>query len=522
MARWPDACAQKKGEVIEAHLPYSFHDLLAKVTGDFGGIRRLSVSAHLDSESVNEVDTRDHASTKMALEWGNAAVSVHYRDRFGANGIIDVTLGHSRFRSDALRLVQESVAVDDEGVEYEPSPDTLLFGNGTMSESRADVRVTWHAGRAAITAGTQALRFEGNHDYSHTDLQIGGFDVSPVLSPLTVRETHWRLAAYTSVEVPIGHGFATRAGLRVDRFQGLATEFSSFAELGYAASWWNARVSAARSHQALASLRNEEALLASYLAYDLVVPVSASPVPCNTGFLIGWEGLRSGFRVRLDAYTRKLDNLRLPDLKVNPIRASALGDPALWRVASGTARGIEASWSWMPDRGISVLGSYRWAAVSRKVGSRTYVPRFHRDHEFELGSSFRHGASSWSARISLRSGQPATPWLALVPAAGSYHPDEVFKPVLLGGEYNSVKLPHYARIDVGWRHEAEVSWFGGGSVVPYASVANLFSLPNVVGWLPQPEHYSGEISRVFERQLPMIPFIGLEFRFWGRWWPPWR
>jgi len=85
--------------------------------------------------------------------------------------------------------------------------------------------------------------------------------------------------------------------------------------------------------------------------------------------------------------------------------------------------------------------------------------------------------------------------------------------VLFGGEYNSVKLPRYARIDVGWRHEREVSWFGGGSVVPYISVVNLFSLPNVVGWVPVPDHPEGKDRIVFERQLPIMPFLGVEFRF---------
>jgi len=106
-----------------------------------------------------------------------------------------------------------------------------------------------------------------------------------------------------------------------------------------------------------------------------------------------------------------------------------------------------------------------------------------------------------------------------VPVTTSLEEDVVR--VLLGGEYNSVKLPHYARIDVGWRRESEVGWFGGGSVIPYVSVANLFSLPNVVGWVPEP-HNSGDVlvtghtakkTRVYRRQLPMIPFFGVEFRF---------
>ena len=469
--------------------PYFFRDLHAKVTSDLGGVRRLSVSGYLNSESLRLVNDT------LAMSWGNSALSVHYRDRLGSNGLLDVSLGHSRFSSDLI--VQE------------PPADTVLFGDGAMGESRADVRITWHAGRTTITAGSQITRFLGDHQYDlgeEFDSDEGFF-----FSPLALRETSWRLAAYSAVEVPLRRGFSSRGGLRVDHFRGLATTLAPFAEVGYAGSWWDARISASRSHQALASVRDEEALGASFIAYDLLVPVSDAPVPRNTEFAVGWEGSRGGVRVRLDAYTRTLDNLRLPALGVRPGVNAALGDPSLWEVSGGSARGIEASWSWIPGGGLSMLGSYRWAKVSRTVGARTFTPRFHRAHEFELGTSYARGPSSWSVRASLRSGQPVTPVLAVVPV--EHYGRRYSSDLPLGGEYNSARLPHYARIDVGWRRESRVSWFGGGSLVPYVSVANLFSLPNVVGWFVDRDFWSNEVRKVYVPQLPMIPFFGLEFRF---------
>ena len=229
----------------------------------------------------------------LGLSWGNSALSVHYRDRLGDNGIVDATLGHSRFTSDLFALGGGSaVYLNGERVEYTPPMDTLLFGDGIMSETRADLRVTWRTGRATITSAAQATRFLGQHDYDHSD----EFDSDEgfFFSPLTLRESSWRLAAYSTVEVPLQRGFSTRAGLRVDHFRRLATTLAPFAELSYAASWWDARISASRSHQALASVRDEEALGASFLAYDLLVPVSEAPVPRNTEFTIGWEGSRAG------------------------------------------------------------------------------------------------------------------------------------------------------------------------------------------------------------------------------------
>ena len=494
-----------KLKVIEGYVPYSFQDVHAKVTRDLGGLRRLSVSGYMNSESLNDVDARERES--MAITWGNAAVSVHYRDRLGATGIVDANLGHSRFTSNMIHIDEHRLDVD--GV---PFPDTILRGYGSMSESRADLKVVRHARRADILAGVQATRFEADHDYylSYRCCSWEGMELSDFLAPLDLRNVGWRVAAYANVEIPLRSGFSTRAGLRVDRFRGLATTLSPFAELNYGASWWRARVSASRSHQALASLRNEESLIASFLAYDLLFPVGEAPVPRNTEFVIGWQGSRGGLRVRLDAYERELDDIRLPDLEGNPIRATVLGDTSLWEDASGAARGIEASWSWVGDRGISVLGSYRWARVSRTVGSRTYTPRFHRDHELEFGSSYGNGASSWSVRVSLRSGQPFTPVLAVVPAVEHLRRDVEY--VVFAEEYNSGTLPHYARMDVGWRRESEVSWFGGGSMVPYVSVANVFSLPNVVGW-ELGSYFGRRHQRVYQSQLRVLPVFGVEFRF---------
>ena len=500
--------ALKKMGAISDHLPYFFQDLHAKVTADLGGVRRLSVSGYRNSESLQVYDSEE--TNTLGLSWGNSALSVHYRDRLGDNGIVDANLGHSRFTSDLFALGGGSAEyVNDVRVAYTPPTDTLLFGDGIMSETRADLRVTWRTGRATITSGAQATGFLGDHDYDHTD----EFDSDEgfFFSPVDLRESSWRLAAYSSVEVPLRRGFSSRAGLRVDHFRKLATTLAPFAELSYAGSWWDARISASRSHQALASVRDEEALGASFLAYDLLVPVSGSPVPRNTEFTVGWEGSRAGVRVRVDAYARKLDNLRLPALGARPATGAALGDPSLWEVARGSAKGVETSWSWISDRGFSVLGSYRWARVSRTVGSRTYKPRFHRNHELELGTSYAHGASSWSARVSLRSGQPTTPVLGVVPV--EVHGAGYTQLVPLGGEYNSGTLPRYNRIDLGWRRESRVSWFGGGSIVPYVSVANLFSLPNVVGGYVERRYSSGEIERVYVPQLPMIPFFGVEFRF---------
>ena len=503
------------------YLPgYSFRDLHAKVTKDLGGVRRFSVSGHLNSESITHTEsalTHDHYAHRQSLTLAATAFSAHYRDRLGGGAILDANLGHSQFAGDLL--IQNTVGLQYQG-SYEMA-DTGLLGEGSMSETRADLRLTWHAGGGAITAGAQATRFQGDHAYHPVSVCCSG--VRDVLPELAASAVSWRLAAHSSVAVPLQGGFSARGGVRGDRFHGLATTFAPFGELRYATSWWSARVSGSRSYQELASLRNEEVLLASMVAYDLLVPVGEAPVPRSTELSLGWDASRGKLRVRLDAYTRHLDHLKLPGLEPHPGAGTVLVDTSLWKSATGTARGIEATWSWMHDRGLSLLGSYRWASASRTVGSRTYTPRFHRQHEFELASSFRRGASSWSARVVLGSGQPHTPRLAVVPVRGASLPgewDSGTRGVTLTAEHNSARLPHYARIDVGWRRAIEVQWLGGGTMVPYVTVANLLNRSNVVGWRLQDVGCAGACSdlqpppeRVAYRQIPLFPFIGVEFRF---------
>lgn len=517
--------------LLSESFPYGFHDLHAKVTKDLGGVRRLSVTGYLNSEAVSyayadTIDPGDPTATQeeiLWLDWGNAAMAVHYRDQLAPNAFVDVTLGHSRFANDLLAYSDAPVPPGPSG-EASKSKDTLIAGNGHMAEDRAQVNVTWHAGFGTVALGAQAVRFDADHDYGYSEVEV--------LTPLTLRTRQWRIGIFANVDTKLSEVWGARAGVRADRFAGLATSLSPFGELSYAGSWWTARISASRSHQSLSSLRNEESIGASLLAYDLLAPVKRTPVPRNTGVSAGWEGTRGALRVRLDIYARKMENLRIQPLGTDPFFSSTLDDPSLRVSASSVAQGAEVSWSWAHGQ-FSTLGAYRWGRVTRTVGQQTYVPRFHRAHEFEAGAVMARGASSWSSRLSVRSGQPTTPILAVVPF-GQHRASELDEThwqhigwVALGGEYNSVRLPLYVRADLGWRRRNEVTWFGGGSVSPFVSVANLFSAPNVLGAYveltpddespgpgPPPEHFVPfSLDRLYLPQIPLLAFFGVEFEF---------
>lgn len=149
----------------------------------------------------------------------------------------------------------------------------------------------------------------------------------------------------------------------------------------------------------------------------------------------------------------------------------------------------------------------------------TYVPRFHRDHELELGGSLESGRSMWSARFSLRSGQPTTPIAAVIPIWESERDpagNDYIRWVVLEGEYNTGRLPRYLRLDVGWRRRQPASSAGERFATPFVSVANLFSVPNVLlGEVEVDYEYrrGPTIKRHNFPQMPMLVFFGVEFRF---------
>ena len=492
--------------VIGEHFPYSFSDLHAKVTRDFGGFRRLSVTGYVNTEGVRYEDswvddTRERTTARGEFVWGNTALAAHYRDQLPGGAFLDVTIGHSRFGSNLLGI---------ENLDY-PPPDTTVSGGGHMAENRIDVRTTWHLAPGTLTAGGQAIRFEGDHDYLESDLD-------DILPPFVLRDSQWRVGAFANLDAPLGRTWRTRAGMRLDHFTGVASTVAPFAELSYEGAWWEARISVASSYQSLVSLRNEESLGASLLAYDLMVPVRSGPVPRNTEVSAGWEGSWGAWRLRLDAYARKMDNLRLAELPEEPLNATVLGDPEERMLGSGTAAGFEASWSWIGGP-FSTVGSYRWGRATRTVDDMTYVPRFHRDHELELGGSLESGRSMWSARFSLRSGQPTTPIAAVIPIWESERDpagNDYIRWVVLEGEYNTGRLPRYLRLDVGWRRRQPASSAGERFATPFVSVANLFSVPNVLlGEVEVDYEYrrGPTIKRHNFPQMPMLVFFGVEFRF---------
>ncbi len=497
--------ALRSAGMVDFDVPYGFGDIHAKVTRDFGDTRRLSATGYWNTELFDTrpetppEDVVDALRDAHRVDWDSRATAIHYRHGLGGGAVVDANAGFSAFGG--AYVIFDGKTAD---------ADTAAVVDAGMREYHASLRVRLPVSDGVAEGGVEVKWFEADHEGANQD------DRDWLPRPFDLSSGVVGIAAHAGARKPVARQLSVGAGIRADVFPGVAAGASPYAELSYEEGNTRSWVSGVRSHQVLASLRNEEPGLASYFAFDLLAPVPDGPLPRSTGVSAGWEGrFPSGPTVRVEGFARWLDNLLLPELSPNPFESQFL-EPLEGRMeATGTARGVEVSASWSGGWG-NAQGSYRWSRTWRTVGGRTYVPRFHREHEGELSGGLRRGRSLWSLRFSARSGQPGTPVTAFLPFSAHRTPggslivirDDVLH---LAGDYNSVRLPAYVRMDLGWRGEWEVEWFGGGTMSPYASLANLFSMPNVVGVAPA---YSlSESEYQYGPQLPMLPFFGVEFRF---------
>ena len=461
--------------LVDFGFPLSFSDLHGKLTADLGGLERLSVTAYLGSEAYAleqgihflcgdgaEDDSGDGVGTDPGwvgdvLDWGNGAVSARYRRKFGAAGIVDATLAHSWSRH----------SHSDNSCGRAP----ILSGGG-MRQTLAEARATWRVRRATTVAGAQAT-------YFGADLEAE--DSADVwYRPMDLDVSLGGIAAYATVEAPLAVGFAARGGLRADHFVGLASTAGGYGELSFGVGSWSVRANASGAHQALGSLRNEEADNAVVVAFDVLAPVEGPPIPRATDLSAGLSGSLGGLRVRVDGYLRRLSDLRLT--AISERRGRAVEAPEQLMDGSGEMRGVETSLSWAQGRRFSLIGSYRWGKAMYTAGSQSYIPRFHRDHEGELAPSLRYGAQTWFARVSVRSGAHL----------GNF----------AGNEGQELVTPVYHSLDVGWSRRGE-------SFTVRASIYNVLNAENSMGV------FGGGGFGGWQREegLFLLPFLRIEYRW---------
>ena len=88
-------------------------------------------------------------------------------------------------------------------------------------------------------------------------------------------------------------------------------------------------------------------------------------------------------------------------------------------------------------------------------------------------------------------------------------------PIVVLGDPNTARLPHYMRLDVGVRTEWEKRWFGRDvTLIPYLQILNVLGTENVTAGNPRfsfEDDGQGELE--YLPALPFLPTFGIEWTF---------
>jgi hypothetical protein len=493
--------------LISTPIPYGFTDAHLKVVHDVGERGSVAASVYVDREGVHVPPTLD-VSDDLQWGWGSTTASLRYRQPLGASVLGEIHGGLSTFGGTFQTRPKARASA-------EPRPDTrpaTLNARTRVRDVLAGAGLTWYRGPHQLRGGVQLDSYLFDHDVTATDEEIREY-----FPDFARRDQPWTLAGYVEDEwVPAG-ALRLRAGVRVLHTSAGSAEWMPRVGATLALSPRITLVAGAgRYAQALHSIKDEESVYSSIMAYDFF-----APVPRETGLAVGndvvagVEWASGATTVRLDAYAKEQERVPLMPVPAEPLRSPVLApDGAM--VGRGTARGAEilARHAW----GKSALSlSYALASAQHEIGEERFAPRFERRHRLDASAYTQLGSRGQaSLRLLWATGQPYTPIVGQLqgfqydPATGRL--TGAGTPAVLG-EHNSARLPAYFRLDLSARRSFERRWFGrAATLTPYLQVLNALNTRNVLFAEADPSA-KGDPMLKFTPQLPILPTIGVEWRF---------
>jgi hypothetical protein len=360
-----------------------------------------------------------------------------------------------------------------------------------------------------VRAGLSGERVHTEYGLRHAGVHDSTVALFPTLASSRVAlsafvEDEWRVAPRWTLTVgmrePLGAGqwrdVAPRASVR----------FAPSARLGLSAGY-------ARTHQYVQSLRNEESVLDAVVGIALPVVAGTRGVPVARSDALTLTAdayLGAGATLSLGAYRRQLDGLLL----VAPTTAQPFAMPDFSRGA-GQASGLSALLDWKGER-VSGHAGYAFGAATREAAGQRYRPSFAATHGFNMAIGYepRTGtvlrAAFWSS-----TGRPAS----LVDGDLQWAPHNLLggademagTPERIVGALNAERLPRYARLDLGIRHDWRLGLGRATHITSVLNIANVLNRANSLGRTLSAD------SRT-RRDIPLAPrslTFGLAWSFEG-------
>lgn len=496
--------------MIPVTVPYAFTDGHLKVTHDVGATGSLAASMYVDSEGVHVPPTMD-VSEDAEWAWGSRAVSLSYRQSLGRAVLADLRAGYSSFGG-SFRMRPQGASRPGEQLADPPGSRTL-DASTSIGNLITAADLTWYRGSHVVRAGVQADRYRFAHDVS-----VRYEELRPYFPDFSSHDGSWTVAAYAEDEWRPVPGLQLRAGVRTLSLGARHTEWMPRAgarlEISPRLSLF---AGGGRYAQSLYSIRDEESLFTSLMAYDFFAPVPEN-LKLAAGYDVvgGLEWQSGATLVRLEAYAKRLERIPVTPVPAEPLFAPVLV-PDEARRGEGSAHGTELLLRHGSENG-GVSLSYALALAERDVDGHRFTPRFDRRHRVDLMGHARIGArGNMSVRLLWATGQPYTPGVSETsrmtydPLTGTF----VTGPgsVVLG-EHNSARLPNYLRLDIAARKSFDRKWLGRTTTLtPYLQVLNVLNARNPLLGEPVPSVGAQRPELKLTGQLPILPTVGIDWRF---------
>lgn len=499
--------------LIDGTLPYSFSDAHLKLTHDIGALGRLSASFHLDAEELDIPDELDF-SGDADFDWGTRSASLNYWQPIGPI-VGEFRAAISSFDG-SFDVLEQDFRYDSEGNLIETLLVPTLRARTTIRNALAAADFTWYRPGHRVRAGAQIDRYLFDYDIEVEPDEFGSFipELRRTDQPVT-------LAAYVEDEWAATPRLDLRAGVRVMSAGARGTAWMPRIGVQYALSpALTLAVGAGRYAQVLHSLRDEESLAASLVAYDLLAAVPPEiGLTVGRDLVVGAEWTSRSTSVRIDAYTKRLDRLPIAPTPDELFEAPILVTEG-FLPGRGKAHGFELLGRHRRG-GAEFSLAYAFLYATRELDGESYSPRFERRHTLDALAALPLGESGqFSTRLVLGTGQPYTPAVGVAQPRRYDPARNVFAPgdfggqgIIVLGEHNSDRLPGYLRLDVAARKTFERTWFGRDvSFTPYLQILNVLNTRNVL--FAEPSAYGvGGPALNYTPQLPIFPTLGIEWTF---------
>ena len=486
-------------------LPYHFRDLQAHGTHVLKNGGSISVTAYdgldiIDGALTAEPDSSTIGSGDLEFSWGNQAAGVTVMLPL-SGGAIPLGGGMSIPLGDTASLVQR-VSVTRFTTNLDLASGSLTFGNRVL-EGRFSGALAWQRGTHTVTTGYEVSKHAVDYHVLSPATGVRLLDLTqrPTASSVFIEDL-WQLSDKLLFRHGVRgehvggtkwYGISPRASVKYFLTKDLAVSLAG----GQYAQW-------------LHSLRNEDLPIRVFdfwVASDEFVDVSRARHA--VAGVERWFG--SGRFARVESYYKHYARLLEPNDADDP---AVRGDE--FNGVDGHSYGADLYLRQLETHNVSGWLTYGYSLSTRSRNGVHYFPGQDRRHNLNVVAGYRTRRNYvFGTHFNFATGTPYTPIVGQMVRRiydGTQNSWDTgiqrreIEPV--GGDRNSVRYPHYHRLDV----SVQKSYVRGRTTyTPSLQLLNIYDRRNVFTY--QWSYTANPPTKTAVSQFPILPSIGLTVDF---------